>query len=31
MSARSDKGQLEVTIPKCVASPPEQGREIPIA
>lgn len=30
MSARSDKGQLEVTIPKCVASPPEQGREIPI-
>lgn len=30
MSARTDKGQLEVTIPKCVASPPEQGREIPI-
>ena len=30
MSAKSEKGQLEVTIPKSVTSRPEQGKQIPI-
>jgi HSP20 family protein len=30
MTAKSAKGQLEVTIPKSVASRPEPGKQIPI-